>query len=577
MNKRILGLVSLLMLPSISLLARELRTPWSIYRGAMHHPLPWPVDDDKCWHFETWGAGFHRDTNKAFLDKETTQTESLAGVVFGRTNFIGLDAFAPGTISPANPFLAFAQITPKFHYSENSAYFGLNFAYTFGCDCRWNVGFRSFMPFRSLRTQLDDCCDLEETLGDVCRLQNERVDGADILDMGAPNPQTVNNCYAYRFDFLNSLFRQQAGVPPFTPLVRYDPFIRIAEPRVDNFGTPEGAPVSVIRRVDATPPIGAFCVIQPVVNDLPPLASDGSGGANNDRLQFVNANNPYTPLGADIAAQRQLWIVPTVGSDGTTLDQVAAAREIGDVIQQLTRTLPGTGAIGFLADNGVSFASNSFVGAGDLDTEVFVNYEFCRAMVEGIVGLKFPTGIRVEDPGKVLSIFTTGNNRHFEFKVGAMATWEPNCWYYLKADLFWSHAFRRNEKVAASFQGSTVKNIGPTVNAKVSWDYFVGHLDSTFLVPCNPCVGFMVGYECYVKLKDRISFDQTTAVDFLGNTQPLDPSVLEFRTNVVSHKIRTEVFHQANNWQIFGGWTHVFAGRNATKDSDWHLGLATYF
>ncbi len=74
-----------------------------------------------------------------------------------------------------------------------------------------------------------------------------------------------------------------------------------------------------------------------------------------------------------------------------------------------------------------------------------------------------------------------------------------------------------------------------------------------------------------------MSLKSTTATDFLGFTQPLDKNVLRERTDVVSHKVRTEMFHQGDFWELFAGWTHVFAGKNAPKETDWHLGLIAYF
>jgi len=98
------------------------------------------------------------------------------------------------------------------------------------------------------------------------------------------------------------------------------------------------------------------------------------------------------------------------------------------------------------------------------------------------------------------------------------------------------------------------------------------------MVPCD-CwrVGIDVGYQAYVKQKDHIRFDSTTAVDLFGVTQTLDPNVLERRTDQVAHKIKTEIFHRGCNWQICAGWQHVFAGKNATHDTDWYLGLSAYF
>ncbi len=86
-----------------------------------------------------------------------------------------------------------------------------------------------------------------------------------------------------------------------------------------------------------------------------------------------------------------------------------------------------------------------------------------------------------------------------------------------------------------------------------------------------------VGYNIYVKREDDITLKQKKAKDFFGITQRLDHTILEQRTFVVAHKIKTEAFHQGDCWEIFGGWSHVVAGKNATRDTDWHIGFAVFF
>jgi hypothetical protein len=428
---------------------------------------------------------------------------------------------------------------------------------------------RALLPFRSLKTSLDDCCDLEEPidLSDVCRIQDENVpDGT--------GEQRVYECYAYRLDFLASLYIEQAGPDP-KPLVKFDDngVMRINQVDITDLN---GNPVYVTQRDNETAPEGLFCKLDTAIAALPCLANDGSGLANDADARFCAAND-YTALGNDTAQQRQLWVQPAVELNGLgNLQMVSAARNIGDAINNIARKI-NTSSTGFFAEHGVNFNTQHVVGLGDLDTQLYANYEFCRGLVEGTFGLRFPTGVKAQDPGNLLSIFSTGNNRHFELSLGFMGTWEPNNWFIFKGDAYYAHAFKHDERVGAPFAGATVKNIGPAVNADISWNYFVMHTDFNFLVPCNPCVGFMAGYEFYAKSKDHVSLGQSTATDFLGNVKPLDANVLERRTKVLAHKFRSEFFHQSDYFQIYGGFTHVFAGKNAPNESDWHLGFVTYF
>lgn len=193
------------------------------------------------------------------------------------------------------------------------------------------------------------------------------------------------------------------------------------------------------------------------------------------------------------------------------------------------------------------------------------------------LGMRFPTGKRLNHPNRVLQQVAPGNNGHFELMLGGELGWEPCDWCNIEFGGYFSHAFKTREKVAAAFTGATVKNIGPTVKADISWNYFDMNLDFTFRVPCNPRMGVTYGYELYVKGKDHVKFTTETAVDLLGVTQTLDPSVLALRSHVVSNRFRAEGFLQADYGEVYGGWSRVFAGRNAMREAEYYLGFVAYF
>ena len=567
--------------------AREMRSPLSLRSGVqlgyMHYPILRPKADDTCWNFDVWGAGearlapdaFHKDDNGS-----TTKKESLAGIWFGRTEFTLADAFAPGTIQLGNPFFNIATFRPTFDYEESIAMFGLNIERAFCCGA-WRVGLKSAMPFRAMKVSLDSCCDLIQggRLCDVCRMKREQVP----TDVSEPETVVISNSYAYRLDFLAALL-QQINDPTSNFVVFANPMVfdRITMAQNIDVTDVNGSPIHVIKRLDGTAPQPPMpCAAgQETVSSTAGVAADGGNGANNERLRFLGSTN-YTPLGNNQANQRTLWVVPTMLANGDSL--LPAANTIQDRINSIVQSVSECDLTDLLSSNSVTFNTQRQTGAGDLDVYLYAQRDWCACdcqygFFQGMVGVRFPTAKRQKDPLKLLALQPLGNNRHWEVKVGAELGWEPTDWLAMKIDGLYSHAFRRTERVAAPFQGATVKNIGPLIDGRISWDYFIGNVDFTFLSPCNACgVGFDVGYQIYVKGKDRIKFDQETAVDFLGNVQPLDADVLRNRTDVIAHKVKTEMFVQGEYWQIFGGWTHVFAGKNAMRESDWHLGFYIYF
>ncbi len=241
----------------------------------------------------------------------------------------------------------------------------------------------------------------------------------------------------------------------------------------------------------------------------------------------------------------------------------------------------GLSPVDFLLANGITFDTARNNGIGNFDTEFYARYDGCLCdgawFAEAIFGVRFPTDTRTSTTSQLL-LSPIGNNHHYEIKVGGYLGWQPCEWFAVKADAWYYWALRHRETLSAPFVGATIANIGPGICGDVSWQYFIGDIDFTFLVPCAcDYIGFDVGYQAWVKRKDHVSFDVTTAKDFFGVTQPLNPCLLESRTKRIAHTVKAEIFKQCCNWQIFAGWEHTFAGQNALNDTDWYLGLVVNF
>lgn len=581
-------ILSLVVLVSSTLMqARQFTTPLTVWRGRgyQHYPLR-PTDPDSCWSLDIWGAGLHRETPNGYPDTDTTSTVPLSNILFGADAFSFIQTLPPGTVIPDNPFLSFLEFNPAFSYSENDALFGFVLERSWGCCDEWYGGLRCILPVREVKTELTNCCDLVEDISDVAVSRQREL----VLDEDGV-PQVVEDAFAYRLDFLASLPMTVNG-PATDRLVKFTDPLADGNITINNIqvtGAPldplNDYPVTVIATDGGTPPPpfslvqSAVNPAQPSVEDLPCLSNDGTL-ATGSRARFCESPlNNYAALAGNVAAQRRLWVVPSVATQGVAPNEVfglvPSARSIQTATQSLLEGFTDT-TLAFLAANGISFASQTNLGLGDLDAEFYVGRSGCDWFAEGTLGFKFPTGKRITTPGQLL-LMPTGNNGHVEIRIGGLGGWNPCDWIAIQADAFYSWALKRSEMVAAPFSNATVRNIGPAISGDVSWGYFVADLDATFLVPTWPAVGVDIGYRAYVKQHDHISFDVTSATDFFGVSQTLDASVLENRTNVVAHQVKTEVFHQGCDWQIFAGWSNIFAGKNATRDTDWYLGFVVYF
>lgn len=318
-----------------------------------------------------------------------------------------------------------------------------------------------------------------------------------------------------------------------------------------------------------------------IARDVAPAAllnNAGTNGANGDRLAFDSAAD-YTALQNNCAAQRQLFIIPNSRGTGELLPDAAAIKQTVDfIIKSSTASLGTASASGFFQTQGINLCDNQRVnGIGDFDTDVYVGYDYSDCLYgELALGVRWPTGKKLKNPGLVY-YQTTGNNGHFELKAQLDLGWKPCNWFGLHTDLSYSHAFSRTEKKAAAFQGALVRNIGPTVDAKVSYGYVIWHVDATFFHPENCNLGFVLSYELYAKRKDKVEFETAMARDLNGVLQPLDATILERNTNAVSNKIRGEFFHRWDYCELFIGASRVFAGRNVFKETEAHIGMGISF
>lgn len=565
-----------------SIAARELRTPLSfLYYWWTMYPLERPIEEETCWQFETTGGAYHREADSAFIDKNSTDREPLAGIMFGQPVFNGCEAFPGGTVPnnilASNPFVNFAQFTPNIGYSENGAYWGFALDREI-CNTCWRVGLRGTLPFRRIEVKLDDCCSLSETLADVAVITTDVC-----TPDGTNTPVSVNQSYAFRLDFLSSL---RLNNPQSSPFVIYGDGT--------NPTTMNGNAVNVTRlapglafqpaahvvKSEGTPPAKPFFRKVSQVETFPELSSSGNGALSNESRAVFDLNVNYSGssnLEGLKTNQRSLWIVPTARNNCSLSAQTAQLRDaVLALIQPLGLT--DTNAVTFLDQQGIKFETSRLVGLGDFITQFYANWTNNCWFFEGVFGVVWPTAYREKNPGNLLrALFPRGNNKHYEIQVAALGGWEGRDWLKIKADALYSYVTPRSEHVAGSFAGSTVKNIGPATEADVSWHYFVTDVDFTFIHPKNCDIGLDVGYQAYIKLKDKVRFKETQGTTLAGTMANFDPCVLELRTDVVAHKVRMQGFWQGDFFQFFGGWNHVFAGKNATRDTDWYIGAQLYF
>jgi hypothetical protein len=633
MNRKILSILVLAIVLSVSLVkatTSEIRSPLSVLRGPFHYPLG-PVDRDiwsynidkteeeeeNLWIIESWSTGYERKADKAYIDccstssnccsnicyssclttsyyccpqsKNTTNTVPLSTLFFGKADFRGEEAFING-IMPAsctnNPALIFSKLYPRFDYNEHGVVLGLHAQRRFDAESHWHCGGRISLPVKVIEIEQRRSCGserFEEGYGDVIVEYQQRVD---------EEPLT-GNVIAYRLDFLSSLCWIDG-----TPLVNYGdgtkdttiaivPITKYLTRTIQVPHVGSDAPVSALRITSeklpnpaALPdPTGVYPLAKKV-ESATILAADGLGGANYERLVFNTTNNYADGLGNDRDAQRKLFIVPntkTVGGGVIEPDALLIQNKIQYLLNQLALT-DGNSAEQFFKDHCICFCLSDYIaGVGDLDTEIYVGYEGAHGYLDGIFGVRFPTGKKPDDARRIY-YQALGNKGHFEIKAALEGGWDPCDFFAVRCYFSYSYVIGATECRAPAFRGATIRNIpvGPAIQADVKWDYFLGNIDLGWYHPNNPNLGFTLGYECYAKRNDRVRLTPM-AKDFFDNTAQLDNCILECNTNTMTHKIRSEIFNRIGYCEFFGGGSWIFAGRNALKETELHIGVAIYF
>ncbi len=547
--------------PSLSLHAREMRTPLVHSQGPQH--LLYSEINHNCWFINAWVAGYGRSAKCAY--NRCGKEVPLSTLYFNKSTFSPQEAFANSTATDVlNPLLATSIIGPQVKYKESGVHIGAVLQ-AFAGECI-RFGVRYNLPFRNIRIKRT-----ANRGNGTSSLGGQTIDSVAATQLQDVNGVAVKT-YAYRLDFLSRLPYTCQDCPAQTiPIVNYhDPDfppsfpITISNQDITN---QTGTPVSALQSLNGSIPVEPFAIQQAVAQQLPIENADGTTNAHRARF---DASVNYTPLSTDPAQQATLFIVPSLQGTNTT----AASRVIQQQVNELIACIDQEAEAVF-QKCGISFCSQHIKGAGDFDSEAFIGYFFSPCLYgELFGGIRWPTGKLIDNAHRVFRQ-PLGNNGHYEYKIGFQALWQPYEYLGFKGDFSWHGVQRAAECVATPFIGAQVKNIGRPINAHIRWDYIILHADA-IITPC-PYYGLEVGYELYQKNRDKICINEAFATDCLGNSNRIDTSVLSRTTKVTGHKIRAEAFWFTDTFDIYAGGTQVVAGKNVPKERDWHVGIIFYF
>jgi len=553
--------------------------------------------DDFCLNFDAFAGGYHRQANTAFSSchgSGDSNETSFARLLFGKEKFTLAESFPGGRAgqdelrATKNPFLNATTLNPNYDFEENGAMFRATVNTTWGC---WRMGLRGSIPFRSL--DVKEVCsgdhrgvNFEGATSKDDLYQTRKEENTFTVAGGAGGTEQTtetNDVFAARFDLLSAMDRIQfTTTGNQQSLVRYQqntPTIRIAGVSVGTSMGNNQPPVAVIQRNDGSVPANQrWGDTQDKITGQ--VAGDGSGLSNNQRGQFRRGTN-YTSLGNNTSAQDELWVVPTIAQNGNNASNgegsiTTDARQIWAAITQALPTVDDS-IEDFISRNDIDFCDGRTQGAGDLDFELYLGYDWtdCADIWSELsFGVRVPTGQELCDCTNVLQV-PAGLNDHVGIRIGSEHGWDAFDWLKMNLGLRYTFVIEDNEQVAAPFQGATITGIGPCVQAQTKWGYLEGFFNAT--MPVSDCCGFDLGYHVYHQPGldcDDISICSSTAIDLAGQSgQQLDSSILTRDTQRTSHKVRAAFHFCSNNCHFNMGFDHAFAGKNIMRDTTWYVGV----
>jgi len=599
---------------------------FSHQRTPYHHKQTAPTDQpsgcfsSKCI-INPWAFAYHRSACSAYpcddhhnpfgTRKPCCNTNpccqdsqiSIPGLIFGKESFRVEEAFAGARLDPIdlgsnyNPNLSSFLVTPKLKYKEKGIIIGTNAQVAIEserCDQETTIvaGVRAYLPYRWLDMELRGI--EEETQVSVTAFPATLRGAPAALDS---QQGTRGIDYAYRLDYAKGSINFGDGTNP----------TRIAAGKTSysvnmSANTATQAPVYLVKRCPGTMPqtetiptseLARFGRTSVQVEGA--LPSDGNVPENT--THFLASNTDYTPLYQCDDLLRTFYIVPhlnlTNGGSTTTFfgGQAGNTATIRDAI--------GWGIYGahdkalstqFLGQQcGMNLRTGDCIsGLGNLVTDFYLGYCRPRYGIYGIFGLAYPTDQPVKEASARPYIIPPGNNNHYEIKVGTEGggVFGYDSFRGSFEFLFhYNHVAKRKECRPAEFQCAAVRNIGPTVTADVSWNYYLLRLNlAGFFLCCRETtvascygIGADLGYEYYHKDDDQIRFCQRTAIDCYGRQKPLDDRLLSRCTDTTTHKILGKFFYALPQCRLFVGGSHIFSGRSALVESEIVCGIMATF
>jgi hypothetical protein len=543
-------------------------------------------EDGELKRCEIWAIGYRQHASSAFIANSSPQKQSMSALFFGQQNFAPLAAFANQTATSQIFLFANRQIAPRVKWHESGVLMGATFQIPVSDE--WSVGGKVELPWKQIEVE-------KETPG----LPGASLFGGDTINsVFLQSTADGVNDFAARLDFVAQLPSNCTPNGLQFLLLNFSNPVFGNVPTINEVNLTETMtaiddqnPITVIYETSSnfSPPffvdLGQTLVAPPnTARGLPILSGDGTEAngvplAEGDRARFASTVS-YLPLATNLAAQEDLWLVPSVLTT-PTLALTNRAAVVGSTIQQLLACVEQSPEEQFL-DSNLSFLNTRSSGIGDLSTAICAWYQPKSTTVfEANFGCVFPTSKRLSkiDAASLFKL-PVGANGHVQIFNLIGVEYEPCRWFegHIKGSYY--SVLSAPEWIPAAFTGAAVKNLGPITRADISWGYLLIDVDALIRIPVD-CAGgsfFIKGnYQYYNKSKDKITYQYAQFPDWSGSVQTLSGTVAALDTHAHAHTFACMVGCSLKYFEIGGGFHAVVAGTNVPVTRGWSVGFISAF
>lgn len=542
----------------------------------------------------TYSSSYMRSADEAFA-AHGIRRKPLSSLYFGKSDFRLSNMFKNSLASldtkNYTPYVRILKMHPRVQYREFGTHLGLT-AYTHTKNGRGRIGVRVDVPVMRREVERKDHGSRgPATTQDLVNEQSIKIDKSG----GDDEDYRIDRAHTYRLDFLEALPKNTQ----YESAVTYGSSntIQVFDRSLHEVSEAIGG--AFLTSPESYVPRGENVGVAEATTGKTTLPTDLSSlSPGTVYYALLNADYSDTADAADKTIAKRLadqdlkatvWLVPTF-DDVDTLSMNTKSKSIQASMNDALKDF-NANQFEWMHDRDYALESAQDNGLGDITIEFFSGYDWEKLSLNGCTGVILPTAngtTQMKNPYEI----HLGYRKHtiafagldFDYALGkSNVTLSGNAKY--------STALGAEEHRCAMPVGAQIKNMGPVMPVRSSWQFIDAGLLFTLQHPYTAAISLSGGYQFYYKTRDSLAFGHTSVESWLGatynattkkfstaNTFVPNEVVSTRHTQSISHSLTGKLNYRISDWmRISGGGSYVIAGKNCPQTIEAHLSCVVAF